>query len=234
MKWLWEVSHFTSCSPFLTIFFTFSWKWRVKTRNSYNELPLLLHSDDGPVLHGLDTLIHYYQEDGHGQPFRLGRMCVGMPPPHDTRKHGRTNLLHRAAKEGLWPMQMCIQSPRLCRHWSCIVFQLLLSLLEKFHKNCMAMKHFLYYFPWIWKKFQAAINVCSILARCMPKNCFIFVMNSSAMLFDPCLLSQRLLVSNAASKISSLTINSLPAKFYPFCGFYFISLTIPCPSNLHW
>ncbi|CAG0882307.1 unnamed protein product [Darwinula stevensoni] len=56
--------------------------------------------DEGPVIHGLDTLIQYYQEDDHGLPFKLGRMCIGMPPPHDTRKHGRTNLLHRAAKEG--------------------------------------------------------------------------------------------------------------------------------------
>lgn len=27
-------------------------------------------------------------------------MVKGEPPPHDSRSHGRTNLLHRATKEG--------------------------------------------------------------------------------------------------------------------------------------
>ena len=50
---------------------------------------------------GLEMLIAYYQEDAQGLSTRLNEMCKGQPPPPDTRRHGRTNLLHRATKEGI-------------------------------------------------------------------------------------------------------------------------------------
>ncbi|XP_015921309.1 tyrosine-protein kinase HTK16 isoform X2 [Parasteatoda tepidariorum] len=56
--------------------------------------------DGGPIVHGLEMLISYYQEDAVGLSTKLGQMCKGQPPPSDSRRHGRTNLLHRATKEG--------------------------------------------------------------------------------------------------------------------------------------
>ncbi|GFV19457.1 tyrosine-protein kinase Shark [Trichonephila clavipes] len=56
--------------------------------------------DDGPIVHGLEMLISYYQEDAQGLSTKLGHMCKAQPPPPDSRRHGRTNLLHRATKEG--------------------------------------------------------------------------------------------------------------------------------------
>lgn len=58
-------------------------------------------SDEETIIHGLETLIEYYQEDAHGLETKLSRMCKKDPPPHDCRRHGRTNLLHRATKEGI-------------------------------------------------------------------------------------------------------------------------------------
>lgn len=52
------------------------------------------------IFHGLETLIDYYQEDPHGLVTKLTKVCRKDPPPHDSRRHGRTNLLHRATKEG--------------------------------------------------------------------------------------------------------------------------------------
>ncbi|XP_033227086.1 tyrosine-protein kinase Shark isoform X2 [Belonocnema kinseyi] len=51
---------------------------------------------DETTIHGLDTLIEYYQEDNHGLEIKLKAPIKGVPPPHDARRHGRTNLLHRA------------------------------------------------------------------------------------------------------------------------------------------
>lgn len=31
---------------------------------------------------------------------QLNKLCKCEPPPHDSRRNGRTNLLHRATKEG--------------------------------------------------------------------------------------------------------------------------------------
>ncbi|XP_071442937.1 tyrosine-protein kinase Shark isoform X2 [Hetaerina americana] len=56
--------------------------------------------DEHTVHHGLETLIEHYQGDSHGLETRLKKVCLKDPPPHDARKHGRTNLLHRATKEG--------------------------------------------------------------------------------------------------------------------------------------
>lgn len=56
--------------------------------------------DQGPILHGLEMLIGYYQDGERGLLSRLGPMCPGQSPPPDTRCHGRSNLLHRATIEG--------------------------------------------------------------------------------------------------------------------------------------
>lgn len=56
--------------------------------------------DEHTIIHGLETLIEYYQEDAHGLVTKLTLVCKKDPPPHDSRRHGRTNLLHRATKEG--------------------------------------------------------------------------------------------------------------------------------------
>jgi hypothetical protein len=52
--------------------------------------------DDETTIHGLDTLIEYYQEENRGLVTRLRKPYKGLAPPHDTRRHGRINLLHRA------------------------------------------------------------------------------------------------------------------------------------------
>ncbi|XP_021915716.1 tyrosine-protein kinase shark isoform X1 [Zootermopsis nevadensis] len=56
--------------------------------------------DEHTIIHGLETLIEYYQEAAHGLVCKLTKVCKKDPPPHDSRRHGRTNLLHRATKEG--------------------------------------------------------------------------------------------------------------------------------------
>ncbi|XP_063220076.1 tyrosine-protein kinase Shark-like [Bacillus rossius redtenbacheri] len=56
--------------------------------------------DEQTITHGLETLIEYYQEEAHGLVSKLSYICKKDPPPHDSRRHGRTNLLHRATKEG--------------------------------------------------------------------------------------------------------------------------------------
>ncbi|XP_034945799.1 tyrosine-protein kinase Shark [Chelonus insularis] len=56
--------------------------------------------DNTPPLHGLETLIEHYRRDKYGLEVKLGNSCKGDPPPPDTRRHGRTNLLHRATGEG--------------------------------------------------------------------------------------------------------------------------------------
>lgn len=57
-------------------------------------------SDELTICHGLETLIEYYQEQKSGIITQLKNPIVRDPPPPDTRRHGRTNLLHRATKEG--------------------------------------------------------------------------------------------------------------------------------------
>lgn len=54
-------------------------------------------SDDKiKILHGLDTLIEYYQESSNGLANILSKPIKKDPPPNHTRSHGVTNLLHRA------------------------------------------------------------------------------------------------------------------------------------------
>ncbi|KAF5281211.1 hypothetical protein FQR65_LT14826 [Abscondita terminalis] len=58
--------------------------------------------DENVKIHGLDSLIEYYQDPINDQSlgFTLTEPCKGNVPPHDTRRHGRTNLLHRATIQG--------------------------------------------------------------------------------------------------------------------------------------
>ncbi|KAI5712841.1 hypothetical protein M8J75_011667 [Diaphorina citri] len=57
--------------------------------------------DEQTITHGLETLIEYYQEqEGKGLICCLTRFVKKDPPPNDSRRHGRTNLLHRATKAG--------------------------------------------------------------------------------------------------------------------------------------
>ncbi|PSN45883.1 Tyrosine-protein kinase HTK16 [Blattella germanica] len=63
--------------------------------------------DEQTITHGLETLIEHYQEDAHGLVTRLTKVCKKDPPPHDSRRHGRTNLLHRATKEVVSELLKC-------------------------------------------------------------------------------------------------------------------------------
>ncbi|XP_065166490.1 tyrosine-protein kinase Shark-like [Atheta coriaria] len=52
-------------------------------------------------VHGLESLIEFYKENPTGiDGVLLTEPIKGELPPHDTRRHGRTNLLHRAANHG--------------------------------------------------------------------------------------------------------------------------------------
>lgn len=42
----------------------------------------------------------HYQKSSVGLVTQLKNIIKGDPPPNDSRSHGRTNLLHRATKEG--------------------------------------------------------------------------------------------------------------------------------------
>ncbi|XP_031568891.1 tyrosine-protein kinase HTK16-like [Actinia tenebrosa] len=55
--------------------------------------------DDGPVFHGLDSLIEYYRENADGLPIRLVQNCAGSPPPASARKHGIQTRLHQACMD---------------------------------------------------------------------------------------------------------------------------------------
>lgn len=54
---------------------------------------------DNTKIHGLDSLIEYYQKSSNGLITQLTHFVKKDPPPNDVRSHGRTNLLHRATKE---------------------------------------------------------------------------------------------------------------------------------------
>lgn len=56
--------------------------------------------DNGPVVHGLEMLIELYKKNPEGLSSKLGNPCRGKPPPADCRINGKTNLLHRATREG--------------------------------------------------------------------------------------------------------------------------------------
>lgn len=52
--------------------------------------------DKVKILHGLDTLVEYYQQAANGLVTKLTKYIRKLPPPNETRSHGNTNLLHRA------------------------------------------------------------------------------------------------------------------------------------------
>lgn len=52
--------------------------------------------DKVKILHGLDTLVDFYQQAGNGLVTKLSKHIRKDPPPNDTRSHGSSNLLHRA------------------------------------------------------------------------------------------------------------------------------------------
>lgn len=56
--------------------------------------------DEQAPIHGLDALIEHYQESSTGLVTQLTAIVKQDPPPNDTRRHGKTNLLHRATKQG--------------------------------------------------------------------------------------------------------------------------------------
>ncbi|KAL7737903.1 hypothetical protein ACLKA6_006277 [Drosophila palustris] len=51
------------------------------------------------ILHGLETLVDYYQQEPNGLITKLTVPLPGDPPPHNTRSQGVTNLLHRATSK---------------------------------------------------------------------------------------------------------------------------------------
>lgn len=51
--------------------------------------------DDENKIHGLDSLIEFYQTDSNGLVTKLNGFVKNKLPPNDSRSHGRTNLLHR-------------------------------------------------------------------------------------------------------------------------------------------
>lgn len=56
--------------------------------------------EEHTTVHGLDTLIQHYRGDSNGLVTRLSVVCKGLPPPHESRTQGTTNLLHRATEAG--------------------------------------------------------------------------------------------------------------------------------------
>lgn len=61
-----------------------------------------LFTDGNIKLHGLESLIEYYMENRGvlAEGLVLKEPVKGEQPPPDTRRHGHTNLLHRATSHG--------------------------------------------------------------------------------------------------------------------------------------
>ncbi len=56
--------------------------------------------DDGPIFHGLDTLVSHYKANSDGLPCRLTTFCRGYPPPPQALKFGAHTPLHEACVNG--------------------------------------------------------------------------------------------------------------------------------------
>lgn len=86
------------------------------------------------VIHGLDELIKFYQSPA-AEHILLGRPLVNSVAPSECRRHGRTNLLHRATKEGrlsnLFKLELvpCLVSKLLLQGF---ILALLIWLQERF------------------------------------------------------------------------------------------------------
>lgn len=55
--------------------------------------------DDQAPIHGLECLIENYQKTSNGLVTKLTEMVKSNPPPPESRRHGRNNLLHRATQQ---------------------------------------------------------------------------------------------------------------------------------------
>lgn len=63
---------------------------------------LCVFVDENIKMHGLESLIEYYMENPEvlAKGLILKEPVKGEQPPPDTRRHGHTNLLHRATSHG--------------------------------------------------------------------------------------------------------------------------------------
>ena len=57
-------------------------------------------TDEGPTIHGLDTLVDHYRVSQGRLAVRLAGHYPGGPPPPHSLLHGSSNLLHRATEAG--------------------------------------------------------------------------------------------------------------------------------------
>lgn len=78
-----------------SIFQTEVWHYQIRRHGE----DAFFSIDDQTPIHGLDSLIEHYREDANGLITQLLHVVKGDAPPHDSRSHGRTNLLHRATRE---------------------------------------------------------------------------------------------------------------------------------------
>ncbi|XP_060516097.1 tyrosine-protein kinase Shark isoform X2 [Cylas formicarius] len=56
--------------------------------------------DECLKFHGIETLIDHYTKNPITESVVLTEYVKGFPPPHDSRRYGQTNLLHRATDQG--------------------------------------------------------------------------------------------------------------------------------------
>ncbi|CAG0896849.1 unnamed protein product [Cyprideis torosa] len=91
--------------------------------------------NDGPVFHGLDTLVERYQRDS-SLPIHLSERCPGMPPPAESRAQGRTNLLHRAAIKAS-PLPLTLTLPAMIFPSPPLLFLFLVDVGVREEKNGM-------------------------------------------------------------------------------------------------
>lgn len=54
--------------------------------------------DGQSPIHGLDDLIEFYRKNSTNLCTKLNTFVKKFPPPVETRRHGKHNLLHRATK----------------------------------------------------------------------------------------------------------------------------------------
>ncbi|XP_017782286.1 PREDICTED: tyrosine-protein kinase shark [Nicrophorus vespilloides] len=80
----------------------------VLNNNTVDHFQIHKHAEDAffsifpnTKIHGLECLIEHYQKSPNGINGVLLTVPIkGVKPPHNTRRHGATNLLHRATREG--------------------------------------------------------------------------------------------------------------------------------------
>jgi len=78
----------------------------------------MVFTDSRTIIHGLEQLIEHYQEKENG--LVSAKFVPHEDPPHYSRRNGRTNLLHRATKEGI----LCFkQHCLLCNLFGTLYFE---------------------------------------------------------------------------------------------------------------